>query len=103
MLFDEPTSPLDFELVRDVLAVMQELARDGMTMIAVTHEMGFASRVADWLIFMEAGRIVEKGPPQVLRDPHTDRLRQFLSKLLQRYIQATPAGRNRDGHLENPP
>ena len=85
MLFDEPTSSLDPELVGEVLAVMQELARDGMTMIVVTHEMGFARRVADRIVFMEAGRIVEEGPPwQVLRDPHTDRLKQFLSKLLQR-------------------
>ena len=104
MLFDEPTSSLDPELVGEVLAVMQELARDGMTMIVVTHEMGFASRVADRIIFMEAGRIVEEGPPrQVLRDPHTARLRQFLSKLLQRDTQAMPAGRNRDDHLESPP
>ena len=104
MLFDEPTSSLDPELVGEVLAVMQKLARDGMTMIVVTHEMGFASRVADRIVFMEAGRIVEEGPPrQVLRDPHTERLREFLSKLLQQDIQTTPAGRNRDGHPERPP
>ena len=83
MLFDEPTSSLDPELVGEVLAVMQKLARDGMTMIVVTHELGFANRVADRIVFMEAGRIVEAGPPrQILRDPHTDRLKRFLSKLV---------------------
>ena len=83
MLFDEPTSSLDPELVGEVLAVMQELAKDGMTMIVVTHELGFASRVADRIVFMEDGRIVEAGPPrQILRDPHTKRLKQFLSKLV---------------------
>ena len=84
MLFDEPTSSLDPELVGEVLAVMQELATDGMTMIVVTHELGFANRVADRIVFMESGRIVEVGPPrQILRDPHTERLRQFLSKLVR--------------------
>ena len=83
MLFDEPTSSLDPELVGEVLAVMQELAKDGMTMIVVTHELGFASRVADRIVFMEDGRVVEAGPPrQILRDPHTNRLKQFLSKLV---------------------
>ena len=83
MLFDEPTSSLDPELVGEVLAVMQELARDGMTMIIVTHELGFANRVSDRIVFMEAGRIVEAGPPrQILRNPHTDRLKLFLSKLV---------------------
>ena len=83
MLFDEPTSSLDPELVGEVLAVMQELAKDGMTMIVVTHELGFASRVADRIVFMEDGRIVEAGPPrQILRDPHTNRLKQFLSRLV---------------------
>ena len=83
MLFDEPTSSLDPELVGEVLAVMQELAKDGMTMIVVTHELGFASRVADRIVFMENGRIVEAGPPrQILRDPHTNRLKQFLSRLV---------------------
>ena len=89
MLFDEPTSSLDPELVGEVLAVMQELAKDGMTMIVVTHELGFASRVADRIVFMESGRIVEAGPPrQILRDPHTDRLRRFLSKLV--HVDAPP-------------
>lgn len=91
MLFDEPTSSLDPELVSEVLAVMQELARDGMTMVVVTHELGFANRVADRIVFMEAGRIVEEGPPQqILRDPHTDRLKQFLSKLIHADAPKTP-------------
>ena len=91
MLFDEPTSSLDPELVGGVLAVMQELAKDGMTMIVVTHELGFASRVADRIVFMEAGRIVEAGPPrQILRDPHTDRLREFLSKLVHVNAPSAP-------------
>ena len=87
MLFDEPTSSLDPEVVGDVLAVMQELAKGGMTMIVVTHEMGFARRVADRIVFMEAGRIVEEGPArQVLGDPRTDRLKLFLSRLLQQDV-----------------
>ena len=85
MLFDEPTSALDPEFAGEVLMVMQELAKDGMAMVVVTHELGFAGRVADRVAFMEAGRIVEEGPPrQVLHDPRTDRLRQFLSKLPHR-------------------
>ena len=91
MLFDEPTSSLDPELVGEVLSVMQELARDGMTMIVVTHELGFASRVSDRIVFMEAGRIVEAGPPrQILRDPHTNRLKQFLSKLVHVNAPSSP-------------
>ena len=91
MLFDEPTSSLDPELVGEVLAVMQELARDGMTMIVVTHELGFASRVADRIVFMEDGRVVEAGPPrQILRDPHTNRLKQFLSKLVHVNAPSSP-------------
>ena len=91
MLFDEPTSSLDPELVGEVLAVMQELARDGMTMIVVTHELGFASRVSDRIVFMEAGRIIEAGPPrQILRDPHTNRLKQFLSKLVHVNAPSSP-------------
>lgn len=103
MLFDEPTSSLDPELVGEVLAVMQELAKDGMTMICVTHETGFASRVADRVVFMEAGRIVEEGPPgHVLREPRTDRLKMFLSKLLQRGVSAPPAGRQPEENPEDP-
>jgi polar amino acid transport system ATP-binding protein len=79
MLFDEPTSSLDPELVGEVLDVMRALARDGMTMMVVTHEMGFARDVADRVVFMDDGVIVEEGPPQqVLVDPRSDRARRFL-------------------------
>ncbi len=83
MLFDEPTSALDPELVGDVLDVMRGLAKDGMTMIVVTHEMGFAREVGDSLVFMDAGVIVEKGSPrEVLGNPQQERTRSFLSKVL---------------------
>jgi polar amino acid transport system ATP-binding protein len=83
MLFDEPTSALDPELVGEVLAVMKTLAGAGMTMIVVTHEMGFAREVADELVFMDAGVIVESGPPRdVLSNPQHDRTRAFLSKVM---------------------
>jgi polar amino acid transport system ATP-binding protein len=83
MLFDEPTSALDPELVGDVLAVMRRLADDGMTMIVVTHEMGFAREVADTVVFMDGGVIVEAGAPQqMLADPREARTRDFLSKVL---------------------
>jgi polar amino acid transport system ATP-binding protein len=83
MLFDEPTSALDPELVGEVLDVMKELAKSGMTMIVVTHEMGFAREVADTLVFMDDGVVVEAGPPrQVLSDPQHDRTKAFLSKVL---------------------
>ncbi|MDD1475502.1 amino acid ABC transporter ATP-binding protein [Arthrobacter sp. H16F315] len=83
MLFDEPTSALDPELVGEVLDVMKELARTGMTMIVVTHEMGFAREVADTLVFMDEGVVVEAGPPrQILSDPQHDRTKAFLSKVL---------------------
>ena len=83
MLFDEPTSALDPELVGDVLAVMRELATSGMTMVVVTHEMGFAREVGDKLIFMDDGVVVESGPPrQVLAHPAHERTREFLSKVL---------------------
>ncbi len=83
MLFDEPTSALDPEMVGEVLAVMRELATEGMTMVVVSHEMGFARSVADRVIMMDAGRIVETGPPaQVLDDPSHERTRAFLSKVL---------------------
>lgn len=82
MLFDEPTSALDPELVGEVLEVMQSLARDGTTMIVVTHEMGFAREVASKVVFMEGGHVLESGPPaQVLGAPGTERLRSFLSKV----------------------
>jgi polar amino acid transport system ATP-binding protein len=83
MLFDEPTSALDPELVGDVLDVMRALARDGMTMIVVTHEMGFAREVADSVVFMDAGAVVESGKPaDVLSNPQHERTRAFLSKVL---------------------
>jgi polar amino acid transport system ATP-binding protein len=83
MLFDEPTSALDPELVGDVLAVMRGLAAEGMTMIVVTHEMGFAREVADTVVFMDEGVIVEAGPPaQVLGAPAHARTRDFLAKVL---------------------
>ena len=83
MLFDEPTSALDPELVGEVLAAMQDLANSGMTMIVVTHEMGFARKVADTVAFMDAGLIVESGPPdQVLDNPQHERTKSFFSKVL---------------------
>jgi polar amino acid transport system ATP-binding protein len=82
ILFDEPTSALDPELVQEVLDVMQNLAVEGMTMVVVTHEMGFAEKVADRVIFMEGGAIVEEGPPETLfGQPKTPRLRSFLQHL----------------------
>ncbi|HUY73655.1 MAG TPA: amino acid ABC transporter ATP-binding protein [Candidatus Dormibacteraeota bacterium] len=83
MLFDEPTSALDPELVGEVLDVMRGLAKDGMTMIVVTHEMGFAREVGDSLVFMDSGVIVEQGAPRhVLTNPQHERTRSFLSKVL---------------------
>jgi len=83
MLFDEPTSALDPELVGEVLDVMRGLAREGMTMIVVTHEMGFAREVGDTLVFMDEGRIVEAGSPrEVLANPREERTKAFLSKVL---------------------
>jgi len=83
MLFDEPTSALDPELVGEVLEVMRALADDGMTMVVVTHEMGFAREVGDTLVFMDDGAAVETGPPaDVLSDPRHERTRAFLSKVL---------------------
>jgi polar amino acid transport system ATP-binding protein len=82
ILFDEPTSSLDPELVGEVLLVMRELAEEGMTMLVVTHELGFAAQVADRVVFMDFGRIVEDGPPQeVLVSPKSQRLQQFLSSV----------------------
>ena len=83
MLFDEPTSALDPELVGEVLATMRQLATDGMTMVVVTHEMGFARDVGDHLIFMDGGVIVEQGrPAEVLSRPTQDRTKSFLSRVL---------------------
>jgi polar amino acid transport system ATP-binding protein len=86
MLFDEVTSALDPELVGEVLAAMQQLARDGMTMIVVTHEMSFARDVADRTVFMDGGVIVEQGPPEeMFASPRTGRVRQFLKRYNDRY------------------
>ena len=83
MLFDEPTSALDPELVGEVLAVMKKLAEEGMTMVVVTHEMGFAREVADQLVFMDGGVVVESGlPREVLSNPQHERTKAFLSKVL---------------------
>lgn len=83
MLFDEPTSALDPELVGDVLQVMKDLAEDGMTMVVVTHEMGFAREVGDRVVFMDEGIIMEKGnPTQIFDDPQNERTQEFLSKIL---------------------
>jgi putative glutamine transport system ATP-binding protein len=83
MLFDEPTSALDPEMVGEVLDVMKGLAREGMTMVVVTHEMGFAREVADRVVFMDQGQIVEEGAPdEFFANPKEDRARQFLSRLM---------------------
>jgi general L-amino acid transport system ATP-binding protein len=84
MLFDEPTSALDPEMINEVLDVMRDLAREGMTMIAVTHEMGFAREVADRIIFMDAGQIVESAAPEsFFGHPKEERTRQFIGKILR--------------------
>lgn len=83
LLFDEPTSALDPEMVGEVLAVMQDLAKSGMTMVIVTHEMGFAKEVADRVIFMDGGLVIEEGSPdQVFEAPKEERTKDFLSKVL---------------------
>ncbi|MDK3074899.1 amino acid ABC transporter ATP-binding protein [Sedimentitalea sp. JM2-8] len=83
MLFDEPTSALDPEMISEVLDVMVELAEDGMTMVVVTHEMGFARKVADKMVFMDAGEIVETGPPETFfANPSSERCRTFLGQIL---------------------
>ncbi len=83
MLFDEPTSAIDIELIKEVLDVMKELAKEGMTMIVVTHEMGFAREVGDRIIFMDKGEIVEENKPvEFFKNPKTERAKRFLSKIL---------------------
>ncbi|MBR4072802.1 MAG: amino acid ABC transporter ATP-binding protein, partial [Clostridia bacterium] len=83
MLFDEPTSALDPEMVGEVLAVIKDLAKSGMTMAVVTHEMGFAKEVADRILFIEDGIIMEEGSPeQIFNNPQCARLKDFLSKVL---------------------
>jgi polar amino acid transport system ATP-binding protein len=90
LLFDEPTSALDPELVGEVLVVMRELAREGMTMVVVTHEMGFARDAATRILFLDRGRVVETGPPErFFSDPETERARQFI----QRYAGHAAGGR----------
>ena len=85
MLFDEPTSALDPEMVKEVLDVMLELAGAGMTMVVVTHEMGFARQVADRVLFMDEGRVVEQAPPaEFFANPKNERTRDFLAKVLPR-------------------
>jgi ABC-type polar amino acid transport system ATPase subunit len=85
MLFDEPTSALDPEMIKEVLDVMMQLARDGMTMVCVTHEMGFARTVADRILFMDKGEIVEEAPPEVFFSaPKGERARAFLGQILNR-------------------
>jgi len=82
MLFDEPTSALDPEMVGEVIAVMRELAAEGMTMVVVTHEMGFARAAADRIVMMDAGKILEQGPAeQMISDPEHDRTRRFLTQI----------------------
>lgn len=84
MLFDEPTSALDPEMIKEVLDVMVDLAREGMTMICVTHEMGFAKQVADQVVFMDKGEIIEQAPPDIFfSNPKHERTQQFLSQILQ--------------------
>jgi polar amino acid transport system ATP-binding protein/general L-amino acid transport system ATP-binding protein len=83
MLFDEPTSALDPEMIQEVLGVMEGLASEGMTMLCVTHEMGFARRVADRVVFMDQGRVVEEAPPQTFFSaPRSERCRSFLDRIL---------------------
>jgi glutamate transport system ATP-binding protein len=83
MLFDEPTSALDPEMIREVLDVMRDLARDGMTMIVVTHEMGFAREVCDRLVFIDDGRIVEQGPPdEFFSEAKSERAKEFVDKII---------------------
>jgi general L-amino acid transport system ATP-binding protein len=83
MLFDEPTSALDPEMIKEVLDVMIELAESGMTMLVVTHEMGFAQRVADRMFFFDEGLVVESGTPdQIFKDPQEERTVKFLSQIL---------------------
>jgi ABC-type polar amino acid transport system ATPase subunit len=83
MLFDEPTSALDPEMIAEVLDVMVELAQEGMTMVCVTHEMGFARRVADKMVFMDGGEIIESSDPaRFFRAPRSDRCKRFLTQIL---------------------
>jgi len=83
MLFDEPTSALDAEMIKEVLDVMLDLAKEGMTMVVVSHEMGFAKAAADRMVFLDAGRIIEQATPEELfKNPKEDRTKLFLSQIL---------------------
>ncbi len=83
MLFDEPTSALDPEMIKEVLDVMLDLAREGMTMVVVSHEMGFARAAADRMVFLEGGRVIEVGTPtEIFSSPKEERTKQFLSHIL---------------------
>jgi glutamate transport system ATP-binding protein len=98
MLFDEPTSALDPEMINEVLDVMVELAHDGMTMVVVTHEMGFAKRVADRVVFMDHGRILEEAPPErFFAAPRSERARDFLSKIMPHWTDG-PRRTSGSGH-----
>jgi len=100
MLFDEPTSTLDPELVGEVLNVMRALAKGGMTMIVVTHEIGFAREVADRVVFMDGGVVVEEGPPsQVLDHPREERTKEFLSRVKQQAEAVEEALREQFGDV----
>jgi polar amino acid transport system ATP-binding protein len=104
MLFDEPTSALDPELVGDVLAVMRDLADQGMTMMVVTHEMAFAREVADRVIFMDGGNIVEQGPPsEVIGNPQEERTKTFLRRVLDPTHIEVPADGTPQGKSKRDP
>ena len=83
MLFDEPTSALDPELIGSVLESIKSLVKDGMTMIIVTHEIGFAKEVGDWIIYMDEGQVVEAGLPEIIDAPQTERMKKFLGQILE--------------------
>jgi polar amino acid transport system ATP-binding protein len=103
MLFDEPTSALDRELVAEVLRVMEQLAAEGMTMIVVSHELTFAEQVADRVIFVDEGQIVEDGPAaQVLREPRSPRTRQFLGLITPKMLLRDDVGTTADPRSEAP-
>jgi ABC-type glutathione transport system ATPase component len=104
MLFDEPTASLDPELVGEVLIVMDQLAREGMTMVVVTHEMGFARQVADRVMFMDAGSIVEEAPPEkIFTSPRSVRTQRFLSRILNPLGEALQeSGRSSAGRSVEP-
>ena len=82
MLFDEPTSALDPELIGSVLESIKSLVAEGMTMVIVTHEIGFAKEVGDWIIYMDEGQVVEAGPPEIIGEPKTERMKKFLGQIL---------------------